>query len=184
MRDTIKLGFMLFLITAIAALVLSVSNQITAPKILESIIKTNQEARLAVLDTADTFEKIEVQGEENIVEIYEGNKDDLVVGYTIKTISNGFGGKLEVLTGISKDGEVTGMKLLSHTETPGLGANAAKDEFQSKFLKKNSTDLVSINKVEPQNDNEVQAITGATITSKAVAKAVNTALEYFEANFK
>lgn len=184
MRDTMKLGFKLALITAISALVLGFTNHITAPKILEAEIKTNQEARLTVLPNADSFEIVELADNENIIEVYAGKSGEEVTGYTIKSKSNGFGGALEILTGISQTGEITGMKVLKHTETPGLGANAEKDSFQSKFVGKNSTDKVQINKLEPQKDSEVQAITGATITSKAVALAVNEALDYFEKNLK
>lgn len=184
MRDTITLGLKLAFITAISALVLGFTNQITAPKILEAEIKTNQEARLAVLPNAENFESVDVIDNENIIEVYVGKSGDSISGYTIKSKSNGFGGKLEILTGISSDGKITGMKVLKHTETPGLGANAEKDSFQSKFVGKNSTDKVQINKLEPQKDSEVQAITGATITSKAVALAVNESLNYFEENLK
>ena len=77
------------------------------------------------------------------------------------------------LNGIGADGKITGIEILSHSETPGLGANSTKLAFKNRFVGKSGTLTVS----KTSNDGEnVQAITAATITSKAVTSAVNAAL--------
>jgi len=85
--------------------------------------------------------------------------------------------------GIDNKGKLIGIKILSHTETPGLGAKAAEPAFSDQFEQKN-VDSVVITKTKPAAENEVQAISGATITSRAVADGVNTALEYWAKNLK
>lgn len=180
MRETIKLGLVLFLVASISAIILGVSNMITGPVIAETIEMQNKEARQSVLAEADDFKKVKVEGFEGIVEVFEGIKTDETIGYTIKSKINGFSGPIEILTGIDCEGNVTGMKVLSNSETPGLGKNAENEEFQTPFIGKNSKDKVEVSKTEPQKSSEIQALTGATITSKAVANGVNLALEYFE----
>lgn len=82
------------------------------------------------------------------------------------------------MTGISVDGDITGVVLLDHEETPGLGANAEKDSFTDQY-QQSATELEVV-KTEPVSDGEILAITGATITSTAVTNAVNSAVEQYE----
>lgn len=192
MREIIKLGLVLLLITSIAAVVLGFSNSITKDKIKEAEALVSEEARKSVLSQASKFQKADsdeietlVQENPNLLEIYKGLSDSGdVVGYAIKTATSGYGGNVEVITGISSDGKITGMNVVSHQETPGLGANATTKEFQNRFKEKSASKELVVVKASPQNDNEIQALTGATITSDAVVDGVNVARQVFNNNLK
>lgn len=177
MKETIKLGFTLFLFTAISALILAYSNGVTAPEIakVEEQIKT--EARMEILPAADAFEAVE--GVEGAKEVYKGTAGGETVGYTLSMVTSGYGGDVELAVGISNEGTVTGIKIIKHTETPGLGANATLPAFQDQYKGKSVSEVIEVVKTPPSADNEIQAITGATITSRAVTKAVNEAREIY-----
>lgn len=177
MKETIKLGFTLFLFTAIAALVLAYSNGVTAPEIekVEEQIKT--QARMEILSTADAFEAVE--GIEGAKEVYRGTANGATVGYTLTMVATGYGGDVEIAVGISAEGQVSGIKIIKHAETPGLGANAQDPSFSDQYIGKSTETQIEVVKTPPTADNEIQAITGATITSRAVTKAVNEAREIY-----
>lgn len=192
MREIIKLGLILLLITSISAVVLGLTNSVTEEKIEEAENLVSEEARKAVLPGAEKFVKEEsteinkiLKDNSDILEVYKGmNNQDEFLGYAIKTASSGYGGNVEVITGISNDGTITGMNVVSHQETPGLGANATGEEFQSQFKEMPTKKDITVVKSEPQNEEEVQALTGATITSDAVVKGVNSARNLYNNNLK
>ncbi|WP_130806541.1 RnfABCDGE type electron transport complex subunit G [Senegalia massiliensis] len=192
MREIIKLGLILLLITSISAVVLGLTNSVTEEKIEEAENLVSEEARKAVLPGAEKFVKEESteinkisKDNSDILEVYKGmNNQDEFLGYAIKTASSGYGGNVEVITGISNDGTITGMNVVSHQETPGLGANATGEEFQSQFKEMPTKKDITVVKSEPQNEEEVQALTGATITSDAVVKGVNSARNLYNNNLK
>ena len=124
-----------------------------------------------VLPEAESFTKVGIDGVE---EAYIANTGDEPAGVCVVSSAFGYGGAVKVITGINAEGEVTGIDILSHSETPGLGANAEKPEFTSQFEGKTSGIGVSRGKAA---GNEINAMSGATITSKAVTEAVNMALE-------
>ena len=80
------------------------------------------------------------------------------------------------MTGFSADGKITGVEILTIDDTPGLGMNAKKEEFRKNYIGKNGALSVSKN---ASADNEIQAITGATITSNAVTRCVNSATDIY-----
>ena len=92
------------------------------------------------------------------------------VGYVFTAGAKGYGGTVSVMVGLDMDGTITGVEILSHSETPGLGANAVKPDFKNRFIGKSGQLIVDKNSNDGQN---IQAITAATITSKAVTSAVN-----------
>ena len=85
---------------------------------------------------------------------------------------------------ISKDDKVSGVKVLSHSETPGLGAKISEEKFISRFKDKPATELLEVVKVTPNKDIEVEAISGATTSSKASVTAVNEAITFYLENIK
>lgn len=169
----------LFLISAIVTLLLAVTNSVTAPKIEQLQIETANKTKASVLTVALSF------SEEKTVELdgvaytyYEGYDDSKnVVGYVFTTSAKGYGGDIVTMVGVKADGIVSGLDFLSISETAGLGMNADSDEFKSQFVGKSG--VIGVNK-STSTDTEIQALTGATITSKAVTNAVNIALELFE----
>lgn len=97
--------------------------------------------------------------------IFEGEKRGEVIGWVFTASPQGYGGKIGMLVGINLEGRVTGVKILSQKETPGLGVNILKPSFLSQFINKTADDPL-----EPKKD--IDAITGATISSRAVSSGV------------
>ena len=179
MKDILKLGVTLFAICAVAALVLGVTNNITAPVIEERNIQASNEARKIVLSEADEFKELEGMNSDIVLEVYEGIKDGQVIGYTIKTSSKGYGGAIELMVGISKDGKITGVEIGNHSETPGLGSKATEPMFKNQYVDKDVLNSLLVVKGSTNNDNEISAISGATITSNGVTNGVNAAMKIY-----
>ena len=89
-----------------------------------------------------------------------------------------FEGSITFSVGIQNDGTVNGYSITSISETPGLGMKAQEEPFYSQFEGKN-VDSFTVVKSTPSADNEIEAISGSTITSKAMANGVNACLTYF-----
>ena len=185
MRDYVRLTGVLLIVCIIAAGILSVTNAITSEKIVEQAIRANDEARREVLSDATDFIKIEGDKINEILakpdydvidEVFEGKSEGQNVGYTIKASPKGYGGVVEIIIGINKAGKVSGIKVGNNTETPGLGKNAATPKFQEQFKDKDWDKGISVIKNGTPKDNEILSIAGATITSNAVTKGVNEAL--------
>lgn len=187
MNNIAKLGAILFAICAIAALALGLINQVTAPIIEERSIQANNEARKVVLLEASEFTQMDnnvfsnIEGlEEGLVsEVYEGKKGSEIVGYTVKTLPKGYGGKIELIVGLSKEGNITGIDIGGMSETPGLGSKVAEPAFKNQFNDKSTANQLDVVKGKASSEKEIQAISGATITSKAVTKGVNAAIEVY-----
>lgn len=178
-REILVPTISLFLISAVVTLLLAVTNSVTAPKIEELQIETENRTKTAVLSTADSFsDAMTVSLDGTDYTYYEGyDSDGAITGYVITAVTKGYGGELSVMVGVNGDGTVSGIDFLSISETAGLGMNAQKDEFKEQYVGKSGQ--IGVAKNSP-SDTEIQALTGATITSKAVTAAVNEALKVFE----
>ncbi len=179
-KELVLPGIILFFICLVTASLLALTNQLTAPKI-EALAAANADnARKKVLDTAESFgDPLEVNFDGQTYTYFEGFEKDseTAIGYVFTTVTKGYGGDVKLMTGISKDGTVSGIEILELSETPGLGMKAYDDFFLKQFLDKGG--CVSVVKKDA-SDNSICALTGATITSNAVAGAVNIALELFD----
>ncbi len=179
-NETLKLGLKLFIITAVAGLILGGAFVITKKPIADQVEKTNTEAMKEILPKADKFEKMGGKSNSVVTEVNEGKKGSNVAGYAIKVLTKGYGGQIEMMVGVSEDGKVQGIKILSHSETPGLGANAPQPKFSGQFKGKSTEKDLEVVKTAPGKDNEIEAMTGATITSRAVTKGVNDAVKFYK----
>lgn len=180
MKDIFRLGAILFVICAVASLMLSLTNNITAPVIEQRNIQANNESRQEVLQVAEEFSEVKDVKGDLIEEVYQGTKGGEVVGYTIKTTPKGYGGKVEVMVGISNDGKISGVKIGNHSETPGLGSKSADPSFKDQYNGKSTKTPLNVVKGNSSNENDIVAISGATITSKAVTAGVNAAMDVYE----
>ncbi|GKZ04543.1 electron transport complex subunit G [Paraclostridium bifermentans] len=180
MKDIFRLGAILFVICAVASLMLSLTNNITAPVIEQRNIQANNESRQEVLQVAEEFSEVKDVKGDLIEEVYQGTKGGEVVGYTIKTTPKGYGGKVEVMVGISNDGKISGVKIGNHSETPGLGSKSADPSFKDQYNGKSTKTPLNVVKGNASNENDIVAISGATITSKAVTAGVNAAMDVYE----
>ena len=98
--------------------------------------------------------------------------------------TSGYGGKIKLMVGIDAEkGTITGIKVLSHSETPGLGARSTEPEWQAQFKGKSLKNDLVVTKQDPTKDNDIRAITAATITSRAVVTGVNAARDHYMKNF-
>lgn len=171
-REIIKIGVILFLITAVSAGILAVVNGMTAPVIAANNEKKRDEAMARVLPEATGFEQAKYEADEasSVTAVYSAGDAGLVV----LCEPNGYGGAISMVVGIKPDGTVSGVDITGQSETPGLGANCVKEEFRAQYVGKSAGITVKKNGAK---DNEVDAISSATITTKAVTKGVNDALE-------
>lgn len=184
MAKILKLGAVLFIITAVTGLVLGGIYTMTLEPIRAAKEKEKMAALAQTLPGASDFDEVECPGDNGPVkEVNKGSADGKAVGYNITVTPKGYGGLIEMVVGIDNEGRLMDIKILSHTETPGLGAKAADPAFSGQFHEKKVNEIV-VTTNPPAADNEIQAISGATITSKAVASGVNTALDYWAKNLK
>lgn len=184
MAKIFKLSLVLFVITAVTGLILGAVYTVTLEPIRFTKEKEKMEALAATLPGATEFKQVELSDKSphHIKEINEGSKDGELIGYNITVESKGYAGPIEMIVGISKEGELMDSKILNHSETPGLGAKAALPPFNEQFRKKQVERLV-VTKNPPASADEISAISGATITSNAVVYGINAALLCWRINF-
>lgn len=175
-KNVLAPAAILFIICVVVAAALAGTNALTKDRIAQAALAKAEESRMVVLPGAESFEEA-ADGSH-----YIGKAGGDTVGYVFETESKGYGGTVRVMTGISAEGDITGVVILSHSETPGLGANAERESFREQFQQPVG-DLaggIQVVKFQAPNEGEIQAMTGATITSTAVTNAVNSAIELYQ----
>lgn len=190
-KNIIKDALVLTLITLMAGLLLGFVYEITKEPIAKQNEITKQKAYKSVFSEADSFETQNSDGSKSLVSIgfesetvdetanaLDANGNVLGFVYTITT-SEGYGGDITITLGIDNDGTVKGVEFLTLSETAGLGMKAKEDSFKSQFVGK-SVEKFAYTKNGSVNDNEIDAISGATITTSAVTNAVNAGIALFE----
>ena len=189
-KDMFKLGLNLLIISAVAALLLALTNSVTASTIAQRNEQANAEARKLVLESAQDFEQVKDVRTDNskgveVSEIYEAkDASGNTVGYTLKVLPSGYGGTIELMVGIdSAKGQVSGINVVSNSETAGLGAKSTDPEFSDQYKGKPLEEL-SVLKNGTPGDTEIKAISGATITSTAVTNGVDAAIEVYNNSLK
>jgi len=186
MGEIMKLGAKLLLICLVSASLLAVTNEATKGPIQAQRDAASQAARQEVLESADEF--VQLVGDDfakiaesnpTVLEVFIGKAGGQEVGYVMKTAPVGFTGPVEVITGISLDGKLTGVRVGSHNETPGLGGKITTEEFYSQYTDM-LADVVGVSKTA-KTETEIKAISGATISSKCVTSGVNDSINAFKA---
>ena len=177
-NEMVKYGLILFLITSVVGLSLSYVNVLTKGIISEREKVMAQQARVAALgNLAEGAEEIEINETTNPVVkgVWEYSKNGKVLGYAVNTITTGYNPNVNIMVGIDAAQKVKGVSIVSLSETPGLGSKASDKSFLEQFTKKELG--IKVKKNGPLDPTEIQAISGATKTSQAVADGVNIALE-------
>ena len=164
----VRLAATLLIIAGVMAAALAGVNSVTAPIIENITYEKTQAAVSAVLPGGG--DPIEFPATDLVSKVYQGEN-----GYAVEVTPSGFDNTITMMVGIDKAGAVNGISVISHTETAGLGAvaaatTAAGEAFRAQF--KGLTGSVSVSK----DGGQIDAITGATITSRAVCEGVNAAL--------
>ena len=184
MKNIIKNTFILTAITLVSGVLLGLVYEITKDPIAAAKEAAKVAAYQAVMADADVFEDLEVENADlgtgcDINGVVAAKAGSEAKGYVITTTTHeGYGGDIQLSVGIANDGTVTGVEILSIGETAGLGMNADTPEFKAQYAGK-VVDAFTVTKTGASADNEIDAISGATITTSAVTNAVNTALAYF-----
>ncbi len=162
-----KLTLTLFLISAIVAAALAVVNGITKEPIAQHKADAARQAMNQVL-AADAYTEINgfADSTGTVQSVYQADN----AGYVADVIVGGSQGDIELMVGIDASGTVTGVSIVDQSETSGLGANCTKESFRSQFVGASGTLAVS------KDGGSIDALTGATITSRAVVTGVNNAL--------
>ena len=163
----------LFLICFVVAVLLAGTNELTKDAIAESQQKKSDEAKQAVCSAAVTFE------DAKDAEAYLGyDKNGTLVGYAIPSKDKGYGGDIEIMVGFDTDGNITGVSIVSISETPGLGMNAQNDSFRDQFKGAVPENGFTAKK-QTEGKQKIDALSSATITSEAVSRAVNKAIDVY-----
>ncbi len=177
MNDIIRFGGILLLVSVIAAAGLAAVYQVTNPRILEQKKLELQNALGTAMQGADVNAIKEVAGEGGGILYYKGfvaPDTSELVGYAFIAAGIGYSSTIETMVGVDSTGKIIGIKILSQGETPGLGTKVQEVRygekepwFQQQFLGR------SVSKLAVDKDGgEIKSITGATISSRAVAKSI------------
>lgn len=173
-----RLVGILTLVCVMAALILGAVYKNTAPLIAEQKEKETQQALKQALPDADKFIMQRIDDEI----YYEGYKDERLAGYVITVKAEGYSGDIEMMVGIDKKGVITGVQILTQQETPGLGARCIevkygeKDPWFTRQFRQKKAEEVSLENIE--------TITGATITAEAIMDAIKESVEDFLSKIK
>ena len=186
-KKTVKLGIFLMLVASLAALALASINNITAP-IIEANEKAAMDAAMKeVYPMASSFEDVfstYPDVPQGISGLSLASEDGTPKGTIYIVETSGYGGTIRLMVAFDIEKRViTGLRVLTHNETPGLGANAKTEWFNARYENVDASNALRVVKTEPAAPDEIQAITAATITSKAVTDGVNIARSHFQENF-
>lgn len=173
-KDIIIPVVSLLIICLVSSALLGGVNLITKDRIAELAEQTIDEAKGELLAAA-SYDTGDLDGTAYSIALDENGN---VLGYIFTTSANGYGGAVKLMTGVDTNGFVTGVSILEINETPGLGMKARNEGFLSQFT--GAAGSLTVVKDGSSAPNTVQAITSATITTKAVTSAVNKALRMFE----
>lgn len=181
MRNIIKTTISLFLICLITGVCLAYVNSLTKEPIAQRIREASELKKMEVLKDAKSFEEIKLSeimpGKSSIITAaFKGISSGKTSGFVFNVSPKGYGGPIDITVGITADGTVTGVKLGDNKETPGLGTKAAEAPFLNQYAGKNIGESFTLVK-KPPRDNQIQAISGATISSRAVNNAVQAAAD-------
>lgn len=186
-NEFVQLGGILCAITLVVALALGAVNAVTVDKIAQINQQKIEDSLAAVMPGAeseaiDIAEGTTVTTETKnatsitILSAYKMTKDGADAGYCVEVGPTGFGGVVDTMVGIDTEGNVTGISVISASqETPGLGANSTKPEFQEQFTGQAGKEVA----VE-KDGGSIVALTGATITSRCISEGVAAAALFAE----
>lgn len=184
MKDIIRLGLILLLVTAVAGAALSVVNNITKPRIEEQKRLVTERALVAALPNADknAIDPVKIA---DTTKYYIGYKDTsrkTIVGYAFVAKGLGYSSTIETMVGVDTAGSILGIKIMEQKETPGLGTKIeaipygkTTPWFQDQFIGKIQEGLAV-----DKDGGEIKSVTGATISSRAVTNSIGDGFKKLE----
>lgn len=166
-NEIIKPVLVLVCICLVVTALLAYINSVTSPIIAKAEQKKTEQAMSEVLADADGFEKLEIENlPDRVTEVYTATNG---AGYVFMLTTKGYGGDMKLICGMKSDGTIEQSKTLSHAETSGLGSKTAEDPYRNQYSGKSADTL-----------GEVDAITGATISSTAYKNAIEDAFKAYD----
>ena len=175
MKDIIKVTINLVIICGLAGIILSSTWAVTDPVKVKAEARELEESLKALMPSADNIKevkKITIAGKEGA--IYKAMSGGKTVGYVVQSYGKGYSSFIKLLVAVDPEMKVTGIDVLKHGETPGLGDQITTPWFKGQFKGKGIENLVVI---RGETDKDIQAISGATISSRGVTKGVKEAVE-------
>lgn len=181
----IKPTLVLFVVCLIVSGSLAYVNDITKNIIDENTLAEQEAFRRQVLPEADRFEKVSAEGiPEAVRGAYQGFDGDSPAGFVMEVTAKGYGGDISMTVGIDMNGQITRVIIGSNSETPGLGSKATLPDFINQFtgigIDEISEDGLAVVKGSKTKTNEIEAVSGATVSSRGITKGVQTALDAAE----
>lgn len=167
MKYILRLTLTLLLITAVVAGLLAFVNELTAGRIDELTRQKAEQAMREVLPAQD-YTPLDAALPQGVTEAYRAGD----AGYVVRVAPNGFGGAIDLMVGVKADGTVNGVAVIAHSETASLGANCTREEFRAQYAGGAGPFAVG------QDGGTIEALTGATVTSRAVTDGVNATLDF------
>ncbi|MBQ8509135.1 MAG: RnfABCDGE type electron transport complex subunit G [Clostridia bacterium] len=165
------IAFKLLLICTITASLLAGVNALTAEQIAANVRAEKAAAIASIFPSAAESELVDKQAE-GVDELYiVMNDSGELLGYAASVSPLGFGGELDIMVGVSPDGTMAGIQLVSHSETPGLGSRVGDADYLAQYVGKSG--ILAAGK-------DIDVISGSTISSKAILEGVNSALAAYD----
>ena len=172
LKKTMQLSGILLAICVAMALLLGVTNEATKNTIA---LRQQEEKNAAMSEVISAKNYTLLKSVPDDYELYAAFNDYDLIGYAVSLSESGYGGKINMMIGINADRTVSGISITDMSETPGLGDNAKNPEFTDMF-KKLSADEAKLT----ADGGKIQALSGATVTSKAVTSGVQRAIKIVE----
>ncbi|MDO5089583.1 MAG: FMN-binding protein [Leptotrichiaceae bacterium] len=172
MKKSLYLSLFLAIVSIVSAFVLSITNSLTKETIKNASI-AKQNRKLETMFNKNTkFTEETVSGNSEIIEtIFKAEENGKISGYIYSIKTKGYGGKIRFLLAVTPDGKYKAFNSLEHNETPGFGTKMDEETYKSQFEKKSISD-------------DIDGISGATVTSKGLDKGIKEAVMHFEKNYK
>lgn len=171
MKKIARMVLTLTILGLISGLVLSLVSNYADPLIEENKQEAIREAVYYVVQPTESYEKKTMNGKE-VYETYDSS--DELVGYAFTASGSGYQGTIRIMVGVGPElEEIKGIQILESEETPGLGGKIRGENFKSQFRDLQVTQEVGLAKSEKPEEGEIQAITGATISSRAIVNMIN-----------
>ena len=167
MKYYLKVTLSLLLICTVVAGLLAAVNLLTVDIIAANAQKERERAVSAIFSDMTWMRDTEKEYLDGVNTVYAVYAGEMWIGYAVDLNSRGFGGDINMIVGIGEDGTLRGVRVVSHAETPGLGSRATLVEYLDNFVGVGESLTVK---------EDVDAISGATVSSKAVVAGVNLAL--------
>ena len=167
-RDIIKITLNLVIVYLVGGLILAAVYAKTSPIMFRNAVLEKQKALKDLMPDADKIEKMgDWTPHEKHAEYFVARKGSDIIGYVVESFGKGYSSYIDIYIAVDKDFKVQKISILHHAETPGLGDEIETDSFKSQFKDK---DLDHLKVVKTDTKEYIQAISGATISSRAVTE--------------